>query len=353
MIADLSGSQAQNANPLSAGLTAALKSANASGGVKGAQFDITTIDAMTSPQGTQAAVRQVSASKPAAVVFGASASELAVAGPMFDSNPSLTVVSGTILDKYVTPKPASWFFSIAQPSGSTAKQVVGGLQQVLGSMSGKRIELVGLQNPAVDEGLAAMKKLIEANGGQVIGTEHDTAGMTSFASQAANIAAKKPDGVIIYSSVDNTIIDAQALVTAGVKTPIVTSDAAADTTVFKKVNASNFYATRVYREPAPGDMFTKAAQKYGVGQYAPTAYFGRGWTIGQVLIKAFTACGVPCKDLPGAIEGLGTVQLDSVLGTDTFSKDKHYGADQAQLFGMKDGKPTAVGQPYDIKLDAS
>lgn len=351
VISDLSGPLAQNGNALSAGTTAVLKSINDAGGINGAKFDVTTIDSMTTTQGAQSAVRQVLAMqpRPAAVILGTTSASLAVVGPMFDAQPGITVLASTILDQYVLPKPASWFFSIAQPSTATADYMVGGLKTVAGDLQGKRVALVGLDNPAVAEGLKAMKTRLEAQGAKVITTEHDTVGMTSFASQAANIAAMRPDGVLTYTSVDNTIIDAQALVTAGVKAPILANDSAADSTIFQKVNAPNFYAPRIYVEPKPGDTLTKTAQKYGVSKYTQNSYFSRGWAIAEVLDRALKACSLPCGDLSDAVEGLGTFQArTAVIGPQTFSAKKHYGADQAQLFAWKDGKATAVGAPIDI-----
>src|SRR3954453_12662308 len=59
LIADLTGTQAQNGNPLTAGIKGFFHKLNDSGGIHGAKVNLTIIDGRTTPDGAQAAVRQV------------------------------------------------------------------------------------------------------------------------------------------------------------------------------------------------------------------------------------------------------------------------------------------------------
>jgi ABC-type branched-subunit amino acid transport system substrate-binding protein len=226
-----------------------------------------------------------------------------------------------------------------------------------GSLTGKTIGFEGLNVPTVDNNLAAIRKLVQQDGGKMGPVIRDPLTFTSWSSQAAQVAAAHVDGFIINHDESSTATVAKALITAGVKVPIVSTEGASSDTLFQTVNAPNFYAVRETSAAAvaPGTAPANAAKSAGYGSASPlNPYFGRMWGVIYVAAAAFKKCGYPCSasSFESALESLGSVQIpDSVyLGPVQFSSSNHAGLTTAQIYSWNASKGTAVptGTPFSI-----
>jgi ABC-type branched-subunit amino acid transport system substrate-binding protein len=200
----------------------------------------------------------------------------------------------------------------------------------------------------VDNNLAAIKKLIQQDGGKMGPVIRDPLTFTSWSSQAAQVAAAHVDGYIINHDESSTATVAKALITAGVKAPIVSTEGASSDTLFQTVNAANFYAVRETSEAsvAPGSAPANAAKSAGYGSASPqNPYFGRMWGIIYVAADAFKKCGYPCStsSFESALEGLGSVQVPNsvFLGPVQFSSSGHAGLTTAQIYTWNSSKGAA------------
>jgi ABC-type branched-subunit amino acid transport system substrate-binding protein len=347
-VGDLTGGNSQNGQPSLAAAQGAVWQINQGGGVNGHPLKITTVqDAQSTATGAEAAVRTALGSKTNMTTGGMGGSSVAATASVFNSAglPSISV-SYPIASLVNSP---DWF-TLAPTGSQVAAGAVNGLKGILGgSLTGKTVGFEGLNVPTVDNNLAAIKKLVQQDGGKMGPIIRDPLVFTSWSSQAAQVAAAHVDGFIINHDESSTAIVAKALITAGVKAPIVSTEGASSDTLFQTVNASNFYAVRETSSAsvAAGTVPAKAAKSAGYGSASTlNPYFGRMWGIIYVASDAFKKCGYPCSasSFASALTSLGPVQVpDSVyLGPVDFSSANHAGLTTAQIYTWNAGKGTAV-----------
>ena len=240
-----------------------------------------------------------------------------------------------------------------------AAGAVNGLKIALGgSLKGKTIGFEGFDDPVVVDNLNAAKSLIKADGGKVGPTVMDPLTFSSWTSQAANVASAHVDGFIINHTEASTTIVAKALVVAGVSVPIVSTEGASSDTLFKAVNAPNFYAVRETSQAAvsAGTVPANAAKKAGYGS-ANTGYplFGRMWGAIYVAAAALKSCGYPCSssNLEAALEKLGPYTPPSgvYFGPIHFTRSSHAGLTTAAVYGWDASLGQAVrkGSPFALR----
>ncbi len=349
VVADQSGPYSQLGNGVAAGVQTAAKAINAGG--SGLKLNVTTIDSLSTTTGAQAAAQQALAAKPDLVIAGWSGVAMSTTESLFAAA-KIPLITTTVIDSLLVPKPASWFFALAPTSAQTATLHVAATKALLGSLQGKKFALDATTNPTAIAEIDAFAKGFEAQGGQVVVANHDAASLASFTSQAANIAAKKPDATLIAEPSQNVEIIAKALVAAGVNAPVITGLGADDTSVFKSLSLPNFYALRTLIEAKPGDMQSVAAQKYGTAQYLGNSYFEQGWIAAYTAELAAAKCAGTCSSFSSAIESLGAVTIpgQETVGPLTFGPDRHDPVTAAELFRWDPTTQSAV--PSGGSIDA-
>jgi branched-chain amino acid transport system substrate-binding protein len=347
-VGDLTGGNSQNGEPALAAAEGAVWAINQAGGVNGHPLKITTVqDAQSTTTGAEAAVRSALGSKTNLTTGGMGGSSVAATATVYNSAgiPSISV-SYPIESVVSSPE----WFTLAPTGSQVAAGAVNGLKGILGgSLAGKTIGFEGLDVPTVDNNLAAIKTLVQQDGGKMGPVIRDPLTFTSWSSQAAQVAAAHVDGFIVNHDESSTAIVAKALITAGVKAPIVSTEGASSDTLFQTVDASNFYAVRETSEAsvAEGSVPADAAKSAGYGSASPlNPYFGRMWGIIYIAADAFKKCGYPCSgsSFESALESLGTVQIPNsvYLGPIQFSSSGHAGLTTAQIYTWDAGKGTAM-----------
>jgi branched-chain amino acid transport system substrate-binding protein len=347
-VGDLTGGNSQNGEPALAAAEGAVWAINQAGGINGHPLKITTVqDAQSTTTGAESAVRTALGSKTNFTTGGMGGSSVAATATVYNSAgvPSISV-SYPIAAVVNSP---GWF-TLAPTGSQVAAGAVNGLKGILGgSLAGKTIGFEGLNVPTVDNNLAAIKKLIQQDGGKMGPIIRDPLTFTSWSSQAAQVASAHVDGFIINHDESSTATVAKALITAGVKAPIVSTEGASSDTLFQTVSASNFYAVRETSEAsvAPGSVPADAARSAGYGSASPlNPYFGRMWGIIYVAADAFKKCGYPCStsSFDSALESLGSMQIPNnvFLGPVQFSSSGHAGLTTAQIYTWNASKGAAV-----------
>jgi ABC-type branched-subunit amino acid transport system substrate-binding protein len=250
------------------------------------------------------------------------------------------------------------WFTLAPTGPQVAAGAVNGLKGLLGgSLTGKTIGFEGLQTPTVDNNLAAIKALVEADGGKMGPILRDPLTFTSWTSQAAQVASAHVDGFIINHDETSTAIVAKALITAGVNVPIVSTEGASSDTLFKTVGASNFYAVREASESSVASGSTPAQDASAAGYGSASTldpYFARQWGVMYAVANALKSCGYPCSasSLESALTSMGDYTVPSAvyLGPIDFTSSQHAGLTEAQLYSWNASEGVGVpnGQPFSL-----
>ena len=243
VVEDLSGADAQNGQPQLAAAKAAVWQINHTGGINGHPLTITSVqDSQSTEAGAETALRTALGNQ---TNFTTSS----FAGGIAAGTNALYTSAGIpyVGDTYPSPTTLNepWYFTLAP----TAQQVAAGAVNALkaasgGSLKGKVIGFEGFNDPVVIGNLNAAKNLITADGGKIGPTILDPLTVTSWTSQAANVASDHVGGFIINTTEADTAVVGKALVVAGVTVPIVSTEGASSDSLFKAVGASNFYAVR-------------------------------------------------------------------------------------------------------------
>jgi branched-chain amino acid transport system substrate-binding protein len=355
-VGDLTGGNAENGQPELAGSEAAVYQINHDGGINGHPLKITSVqDSQSTSTGAETAVRTALGTQTTLTTGAMSGTEVAATASVYNAAgiPSIGVsypVSALI-------NSPNWF-TLAPTGPQVAAGAVNGLKGLLGgSLTGKTIGFEGLQTPTVDNNLAAIKSLVEADGGKMGPILRDPLTFTSWTSQAAQVAGAHVDGFIINHDETSTAIVAKALITAGVKAPIVATEGASSDTLFKTVAASNFYAVREASESAvaPGTVPANDAKAAGYGSASTLdPYFARQWGVMYAVANALKKCGYPCSasSLESALTTMGSYAVpDNVfLGPVDFTSSQHAGLTTAQIYAWNPSQGVGVpsGQPFSV-----
>jgi branched-chain amino acid transport system substrate-binding protein len=308
-VGDLTGGNAENGQPELAGTEAAVYQINQDGGINGHPLKITTVqDSQSTTTGAETAVRTALGSATTFTTGAFSGTEVAATASVYNSAgiPSIGV-SYPVAAVVNSP---NWF-TLAPTGPQVAAGAVNGLKALLGgSLTGKTIGFEGLEVPTVDNNLAAIKSLVQADGGKMGPILRDPLTFTSWTSQAAQVAAAHVNGFVINHDETSTAIVAKALITAGVTAPIVSTEGASSDTLMKTVGASNFYAVREASESAvgPGTVPANDAKAAGYGSASTLdPYFARQWGVIFAVANALKQCGFPCSasSLESALTSMG------------------------------------------------
>jgi ABC-type branched-subunit amino acid transport system substrate-binding protein len=203
---------------------------------------------------------------------------------------------------------APWFFAAQAPSNQAAQAQVNEMANLLvGSIKGKKIAIVGTAPGAAnDTAIQYMTDDITNAGGTVVDTERTVFGITSFASGAANIMSKSPDGVITSSGGPDTVVTVKGLLDAGFKGPIMGGSGSSDDTTIQGTGSAQYYGQREQVQPSADNLMGKTAKKYGIDFTG--SYWPKGWINAYTVKLALDKCKYPCAPaaFEKATESLGT-----------------------------------------------
>jgi branched-chain amino acid transport system substrate-binding protein len=336
--ADLSGAGGANGIAGVAGFQAAIKTVNDAGGVNGKKIAVSDpVDALSTTDGAQGAVRQVLSQDPIAILHNTlnATAIVPIAQPA-----AVTTLSIVSLQSMSVP-PQKWFYSASLTKEQAGKAWVSAAADSLnGSLKGKKISLVYYGSASITEYAGEWTKGIVAGGGSVVTEDPTAATIASFTTQAAKIVSAKADLVFIYDLAGSTTLELNALVSAGYKGAILAGDTVSDDASIAKLSAitPQFSAERIYSNSVAGDAMSVAATKYGYSQYVASSYFVKGFVLGYALVAGLKKCGAGCtvKTLPAAMQSAGVVDAGPgiAFGPLQFTSTSHVLATKMQYFKM-------------------
>jgi branched-chain amino acid transport system substrate-binding protein len=322
-VGDLTGGDAANGLGGQAGFNTAVKEINDAGGINGHKITVQAFDSQSDPAAFSAQLRQALALNPVAMVTHQLSSETAAAVSIFQSanvpvvTPSYTITGVDTIPYWLSTSPLAAGVGIGTANG--LKVLLGG------SLSGKKIAFEGLTSPAVDGNLAALKAQVDAGGGTMGMVVRDPVTFSSWSSQAANMAASKPDAVVLNNTDGNNATVVKALLVAGLTAPVLAAEGANSDTMLAAANSANFYTVREHVPPASGSTLYKDATAAGATpDQIGESYFAKDyaalWTIAQTLTKCGDSCST--SKFVSTLHSLGrfTIPNDALAGQVDFSK---------------------------------
>jgi branched-chain amino acid transport system substrate-binding protein len=336
LIADISGVAAPTSTGPADGFQAVFDKVNSAGGVNGHKIKVTVNDDQSTTTGAQATAQAAVSANPTVIADASISTYILARQPIYQTG-GLPVVATGAPDSMVNPT-LPWLYSDQGSASQSADQYVGGLEEALGtkSLAGKKVAIEGLVSPAVDAIINPTSAMIKAAGGSVVSVQRLANGSTSFASQAADMVSAGATSAVVVDSAPDTVIVSQALITAGLKGPIISSDGAADDGTLQKINSPQFYADRTSQVPLPGDLMYQTAAKYGFKAGAAASFFAKGWAQAYVIVDTLTKCGFPCApaNFEKIADGLGTQSLvgNPLFGPVKITKTRHAELTGCQLF---------------------
>jgi branched-chain amino acid transport system substrate-binding protein len=322
-VGDLTGGDATNGLGGQAGFNTAVKEINDAGGINGHKISVQAFDSQSDPAAFSAQLRQALALNPTAMVTHQLSSETAAAVSIFQSanvpvvTPSYTITGVDTIPYWLSTSPLASGVGIGTANG--LKVVLGG------SLSGKKIAFEGLNSPAVDGNLAALKAQVEAGGGSMGMVIRDPVTFSSWSSQAANMAASRPDAVVLNNTDGNNATVVKALLVAGLSVPVLAAEGANSDAMLAAANSANFYTVREHIPPTPGSTLYKNATAAGATpDQIVQSYFAKDyaalWTIALTLTKCSDSCST--SKFVSTLHSLGrfTIPNDALAGPVDFSK---------------------------------
>jgi ABC-type branched-subunit amino acid transport system substrate-binding protein len=268
---------------------------------------------------------------------------------------STPVLSQATTDAALYPKPIANVFMPFVSARQQADAIVAGMTQRLGgSLKGKKIAYVGLSVPYIDDMLAEVKQKVSAAGGSIGQVERFAFGTQSFATQAASIASSKPDGVLDTGTAPDTVLAVKAMLSAGIKVPLVSYAAGSDVSTLKAINSAQYSALAVAVPPVAGTDINTAATNLGFGDKTTGNFFSIGWGQAALLVTGLQKCGATCSpsQLTAALQEVGTVDVASgaLYGPMSVSADNHAALSKGQFLTWDDASSKSVNQGDPVSL---
>jgi len=344
LLTELSGRFAPTRKPFNDGLVTYFKTIG--GKIAGHKFSLSVYDGQSDPTVAPGIARQALSSKPNMLAVFLLSTSTAAAEPILESANLPTMGPGIPDDWVAGPKIRPWAFGLGSAL-ENAQAFDAGLKYLFkGNVKGKRVAITG-DNSAFDTLiLDDLKALAPKSGWTVALEKFGDFTELSWASQAAEVAAAKPDAVIDITVGAPTILHGKAYGTAGIKVPILSFVGLNVASDVKGIALPNWYMVTAgrYGGYKPGSLIDKAAAKYGTKESSQGGLYASGWATGAIVARALNLCGVGCTSSK-LLEVLGKfknydVPGGAMYGPITFTSKDHSGV---TAFGLVKYDPKTDG----------
>lgn len=356
MIGDMSGAVAAIVSHGIGGFETAISAINDAGGVNGRKIEFgSPIDARSTPEGAQQAIREAIGQEPMVVFMTTTSTEVAGIAPVATGAGVTLLTVANDDGQAVPPKPHYYSATLSSTAAGTA--YANAIEAELGTLSGKNIAMIVSNSVSTIAYGEKLQELVEAAGGRVSSFVKNDPSVPSFATQAGQIMQDVPDAIMLNDSPTNTVVEVTALKAAGYTGAIFGGTAANDDATLQKTAelGVDYRGPREFNTPVEGDEAWTAAVKYGHEEAAKAGiYFSKGYMLGYALAAGLERCGADCDaaSLPAAMAEVTDVSApgDIPIGKAGFTEDSHvveqdiqfFTYDQAQSAVVPTGDPASV-----------
>lgn len=355
VVADLTGAGSAIGLSWSGGVQTYLDDLNKTGGIDGHKVSVSVIDSQSTVVGTETGIRQALGDGVDAIFNWGVSSDVTAAAPALNGQ-NIPFVTATSLDPFLVPKPKSWYFAMTPDSEQEMSAVVSSLREILhGSLSGKRIAVVGGESASIDEWIGYLTQEAKAAGAQIVSTTRTPLSIAEFSGgPTARIVAQDPAAVVDLGSPAAITTVAKGLFSAGLRVPVISQPGGDFDSTFQAVGSADYYSIRESQEPAPGSALAKDASGAGFASVSASPFFTDGYVAAYLVARGLRSCGTSCTPA-GLLKALNaTGMITPPAGTEWgpigFSATDHVVESAAQAYGWDpaSGGASAVGAPLVI-----
>ena len=338
---DLSGAFSVNGVPATAGVNAAVKEVNDSGGINGHKVQLLVRDDASDVNRGSANLREFTAQKASAVVGTVSSAVIAAQAPLLAQS-KLPMVGIGVPSNLLNPVQPYVFMADAsyEQQASAQVQLVKQLSSD-GSISGPPVvSAIYLGTPA---GQAWLKAVQDAAGKAGITIADAQSVQPTAASYSAQISKVKDSGANVVLTFVSTpgitaAVNAMRELNVPESTYLVNFDITTNANFLKQLKWNNFVTLSTFdlvklNTDARYDSLRKAFASFQGGDPQVLASV-IGYASGQLAIEALKSCGYPCAGdkLQGELQKLQTDLNGIAFGKVGFSDTSHAAVNEAQFY---------------------
>ena len=352
----LSGPAAVLGAQLDGGMNAYFKNVNAHGGVNGKQIKLDTADGGLTASATIQALKTLVSSDHSIVVGGLLDSSGTEGAHSTIEALKTAVLEATPVLQDVRPQAGPYFFGGGGPvyPDNAHLQFEFAKQQVI-KKPHPRIALIYDISASATQYGNEIKKLAQQNGYTVVDSEPYQVGTTSFASQAAKLAAAKPD--YIFGSFDaSNFAFLKALKTAGVTAPVLADQGGPTAHQLAQLDYPGIYVQSAYSaynyagDSSPAvKRYRQLIAKYGGGVDPGANITQYGYLEAQVIVAVLKKCGAHCNtaSFASTLGGMHTISTGGFsFAPVTYSKANAAGVPTNAFYTYNTSSKKLVQMPH-------
>jgi branched-chain amino acid transport system substrate-binding protein len=344
----LSGSLAATAAQWLAGMNAEIAEVNAAGGAGGHKINLVKVDDAFQIPKTISGIKELAQSDKVSAIIGPFGTSAGIAAAPVAAQVATPLVGGL---SYTTAlfKPAQKYIFALFPG---TDQVYGALTTyAINQLHAKKIAFIGANDPTGDLASAGMTIAASSGGAQIVSNVRITGTEADYAGVIAQVAATKPDVLLIDATTPQTtkmVLDMQR---ANVVIPTIGGLSGADAAFPPAAGAAGegvYGATYIdLSGSAPGWAKYSASMAAYTQVAASNAYAAAGYVAMQVIAQSLAKVKgvVTANSLRDAIE---KTPITSLAGTLQFSPTNHLGNPVLIITQIKSGKITPTGTKVPI-----
>lgn len=330
---------------------------NAAGGVNGHKISMSFLDDAASPTTAAANMLQFTQRGDIGVVGGYISNQCTASAPIAARTKT------PILCNSVDPSDVSPVHHYVFEAGNVEEREVAPMYQFTKTLLGSKslnIAIVGTDDEGGDAWVAAMTAEAKVLGYNVVASQVLPLTATSISTQAAVVAAAKPD--VTFISIVGAFIQPldQTLRAAGITSPIIgEADTGLNPSIFQSVNDPSLYS--MYPMAGllnPGDTgqlgaWAKRMEKLGA-KTTDQMNAGLGTQTGIMavaLVAGLKLCGWPCNG-PKLADSLQKIKvtIPGLVEDYAYSPTNHYGVSTYYVLGWNKGSQKIVVDASGLKV---
>lgn len=329
---DLTAETAAIGNGLLNGIKTEFDTVNAAGGVNGHKIDLLVTDDASDPSKGQVAA-QTYQSEGVLAIVGANESEVwTPLAPIVSSDP-MTLISVGVADAQIYPPHAYIYrsqlgttdFPITQIDFTKNYLIPKGLVP-----SNPKVAIFGYSSPATTTDRANLHASLPKLGWKIVADQSFTLTSTSASTQAAAVAAAKPDVVFGYFLDSDAPFAVRELRQQGYNGPIVDFGGANGVSTFSALAETNYYSESTFAypqdktNPAAVAMLAEA-EKTGNAQDTTTPFWTQGYLQAVAVVDALKKCPSGCtvQDFNTALQSVGSINTNGLTQDFVVSPTRH------------------------------
>lgn len=351
---DLTAVVAINGVPHLNGFKTVIDYTNSHGGVDGHRIELVATDSGSDVNKGRIAFQNAVARGSLVMNGGIESNVNVPLAPLAGQN-KMTLISLAVTDNFIDP-PQPYLYSTNLSYQGMANLQINFIKDVLVKKGdvpdSPKVALYGFSSAAVTTINGMYKTGIDKQGWKLVAQESFATTATDVSSQAANVAAAKPDVVLADLLDSDAALAVKALRQKGYTKPIVDFVGASSPNTFMAVADAGYYSLRAYVSTLDTDIsgvktVVDRAKATGNTADMQSVYFSYGYVNGLVTVAALKICGDGCtaEKFNTALEKVGKVDA-SGLNTDVQITSKRHRTVQKGIFFQYDTakqKEVAVG----------